>query len=187
MASALETLSGQAFGARQYRKVGIQTQTAILSLTLVCIPLSFLWLYMEKLLIFTGQDPLISREAGKFSSCLIPALFSYAAMQPLVRYFQAQSLTFPMLVSSCLSLCLHVPLCWALVFKSRLRNLGAAVAIDVSYWLNVVFMALLARHSQGCEKTRFVVSSDIFHGVGEFFRFAIPSAVMIWYVNPIIL
>lgn len=184
MASALETLCGQAYGARQYRKVGIQTQTAILSLTFICIPLSFLWLYMEKFLIFTGQDPLISREAGKFTTCLIPALFLYAAMQPLVRYFQAQSLTFPMVVSSCVSLCLHIPLCWALVFKSRLGNLGAAVAIDVSYWLNVVFMGLFARYSQACEKTRFIVTAEMFHGVGEFLRFAIPSAVMIWYVNP---
>ncbi|PKI69398.1 protein DETOXIFICATION 12-like isoform X1 [Punica granatum] len=179
MASALETLCGQAFGACQYRKVGIQTQTAILCLTLVCIPLSFLWFYMEKLLIFTGQEPMISREAGKFTACLIPALFSYALTQPLVRYFQAQSLTVPMLVSSSVSLCVHVPLCWALVFKSSLGNLGAAVAIDVSYWLNVALLVLFAWYSQSCEKTRATVSLEMFHGVGEFFRFAIPSAVMI--------
>ncbi|KAK4753826.1 hypothetical protein SAY87_001930 [Trapa incisa] len=179
MASGLETLCGQAYGAQQFTQVGIQTQTAILSLTIVSIPLAFLWLYMEKLLIFTGQDPLISREAGKFTACLIPALFSYAVMQPFVRYFQAQSLTIPMLLSSCLSLCLHIPLCWALVFKSRLGNLGAAVAIDVSYWFNVVLMVLFARYSEACEKTRFAVSSEIFLGVGEFLQFAIPSAVMI--------
>ena len=45
MASALETLCGQAYGAEQYQKVGVQTYTAIVSLTLVCLPLSLLWIY----------------------------------------------------------------------------------------------------------------------------------------------
>ncbi|XVF11667.1 hypothetical protein REPUB_Repub08aG0046900 [Reevesia pubescens] len=142
MASALETLCGQAYGAQQYRKLGIHTYTAIFCLILVCIPLSVLWIYMGRLLVFIGQDPLISHEAGKFIKWLIPALFAYATFQPLVRYFQTQSLITPMLISSCASLLIHIPLCWALVFKSGLENIGGALAISISNWLNVIFLAL---------------------------------------------
>ena len=180
MASALETLCGQAYRAQQYQKFGTQTYTAIFSLIIVCLPLSITWIYMGKILIFIGQDPLISHEAGKFTMWLVPALFAYAILQPLVRYFQMQSLIIPMLVSSCASLAFHVPLCWVLVFESGLGSLGGALAIGVSYWLNVVFLVLYMKYSSACAKTRVPISLELLRGVGEFFKFAIPSSVMIW-------
>ncbi|KAJ6768735.1 MULTIDRUG RESISTANCE PROTEIN [Salix koriyanagi] len=100
MASALETLCGQAYGAKQYTKLGTQTYTAIFCLILVCIPISVIWIYMGKILHFIGQDPAISREAGRFTMWLVPALFAYATLQPLTRYFQTQSFIMPMLISS---------------------------------------------------------------------------------------
>ncbi|KAK7836587.1 protein detoxification 12 [Quercus suber] len=162
-----------------YRKLGIQTHTAIFSLTLVCFPVSLLWIYMGKLLSLIGQDPLISYEAGKFIVWLIPTLFASAALQPLIRFFQTQSLIMPMLGCACVSLCLHVPISWVLIFKSGLDNLGAAVALGISNWLNVILLGLYMNYSSACEKTRVPVSMELFHGIREFFRFAIPSAIMI--------
>ncbi|XP_030447570.1 protein DETOXIFICATION 14-like [Syzygium oleosum] len=179
MASALETLCGQAYGAQQYHKLGTQTYTAIFSLILVCFPISVLWIYMGKLLTFMGQDPLISLEAGKFMAWLVPALFAYATLQPLIRYFQMQSLIMPMLMSCCATLCIHVPLCWVLVFRSGLDNLGAALAISVSYWLNVVFLGVYMKYSPSCAKTRVPVSVELFRGISEFFCYAVPSALMV--------
>ncbi|KAK9934654.1 hypothetical protein M0R45_021790 [Rubus argutus] len=179
MASALETLCGQAYGAEQYEKLGLQTYTAIFSLNLVCLPLSLIWIYMADILIFMGQDPVISREAGKFTIWLLPALFSYATLQPLIRYFQTQSLIMPMLLSSIVTTLLHIPLCWVLVFKSGLDNVGGALAMSISYWLNVIVLGLCMKFSSSCSKTRAPISMELFHGIREFFRFAIPSAVMI--------
>ncbi|KAI4313854.1 hypothetical protein L6164_026801 [Bauhinia variegata] len=179
MASGLETLCGQAYGAQQYQKLGMQTYTAIFSLILVCIPLCFIWTNIENILLFIGQDPLISHEAGKFTIWLVPGLFAYAILQPLVRYFQMQSLIAPMLICSCATLCFHIPLCWVLVFKSGLYNVGGAVAISISLWLNVIILGLYMRYSSACAKTRAPVSMELFKGIREFFRFAIPSAVMI--------
>ncbi|PON73723.1 Multi antimicrobial extrusion protein [Parasponia andersonii] len=178
MASALETICGQAYGAKQYQKLGLHTYTAIFSLFLVCLPLSLIWIYVGKLLVLIGQDPLISHEAGRFTIWLIPALFAYATLQPLVRYFQTQSLIIPMLISSCATLCFHIPLCWVLVFKSGLGNLGGALAISISYSLNAIILGLYMKYSPSCETTRAPISLEIFHGIREFFRFAIPSAIM---------
>ncbi|KAI3925583.1 hypothetical protein MKW98_001437 [Papaver atlanticum] len=55
MASGLETLCGQAYGAQQYQKLGVHAYSAMISLILVCIPISFVWISMEKILIFIGQ------------------------------------------------------------------------------------------------------------------------------------
>ncbi|XP_035539826.1 protein DETOXIFICATION 12-like isoform X1 [Juglans regia] len=179
MASALETLCGQAYGAQQYRKLGVQTYTAIFSLILVCFPVSLIWIHIGRFLTLIGQDPLISHEAGKFIIWLVPALFAYATLQPLVRYFQTQSLVMPMLISSLAILSFHIPLCWALVFKSGLGNIGAALAISISYWLNVILLGLYMKYSSACAKTRVPISMELFQGIGEFFQFAIPSAIMI--------
>ncbi|XP_022881059.1 protein DETOXIFICATION 12-like, partial [Olea europaea var. sylvestris] len=179
MASALETLSGQAFGAEQYKRIGTQTYTSIFSLIIVCIPLSVLWIFLGKVLVYVGQDPQISHEAGKFTMWLVPALFGYATLQPLIRYFQMQSMILPMLISSCITICFHIAVCWVLVFKSGLRNIGAAVAMDLSMWLNVTILGFYMKFSSTCEKTRAPLSMDIFKGMKEFFRFAVPSAVMI--------
>ncbi|TJX43003.1 hypothetical protein E8P77_30605, partial [Soehngenia saccharolytica] len=66
MGSALETLCGQAYGAKQYHLLGIQVQRAIFALFCVSIPVAVVWAYMGNILIAVGQDPLISFEAGKF-------------------------------------------------------------------------------------------------------------------------
>ncbi|KAE8691984.1 MATE efflux family protein 8 [Hibiscus syriacus] len=179
MLGALETLSGQAYGAQQYGKLGTQTYTSIFSLILACVPLTVLWVYMGKLLALVGQDPLISMVAGKLIMWLIPALYAYASLQPIVRFFQSQSLIMPLLVSSCSTLCFHLLLCWALVFKCGLNGQGAALAISISYWTNVVSLGLYMMFSDTCSTSLVPVSMDVFRGIREFFHFAIPSASMI--------
>ncbi|KAH0897609.1 hypothetical protein HID58_047177 [Brassica napus] len=187
LASALETLCGQANGAKQFEKLGEHTYTGIFSLLIVSIPLSILWSYMGEILSFIGQDPLVSHEAGKFATWLMPALFAYATLQPLVRFFQAQSLVLPLIMSSMSALCCHVVLCWSLVFKFGLGSLGAAIAISVSYWLNATVLGLYMTFSSSCSKTRGRISVNVFKGMREFFRFGIPSASMIWYEQPLCL
>ncbi|KAM3342848.1 hypothetical protein P3S68_027814 [Capsicum galapagoense] len=145
MSSALETLCGQAYGAGQYRKLGTFTYSAIICLFLVCIPVSVLWIFTDKLLILMGQDPSIAAEAGKYAIWLIPTLFAYAILQSFVRYLQAQSLIIPMLINA---------------------------------------------YASACEKTRASFSTDVFLTIGDFFRFAIPSAVMVcleWWSFEIII
>ena len=181
MSCALETQCGQAYGAQQYRKFGVQIYTAIVSLTLACLPLTLLWVYLGKLLIILGQDPLISQEAGKFALCMVPALFAYATLQSLVRFFFMQSLISPLVISSSITLCFHVAFSWLMVFKSGLGNIGAAFSISTSYWLNVILLGLYMKFSTQCEKTRVPISMELFHGIGEFIRYAIPSAGMIWW------
>ncbi|XP_078169347.1 protein DETOXIFICATION 12-like [Carex rostrata] len=179
MASGLETLCGQAFGAQQYHKLGSQTYGAIFTLLIVCIPISLIWASMAKILAFIGQDPLISYEAGRYAVWIIPGLFAYAVMQPLVKFLQTQSLILPMLFTSIATLCIHVPLCYVLVYFSALGNVGAALAISISYWLNVIMLGLYIRYSPSCEMTRSPLSTGAFREITGFLRLALPSAVMV--------
>ncbi|GLT28860.1 hypothetical protein SLA2020_037640 [Shorea laevis] len=191
MSGALDTLCGQAQGARQYQKLGVYTYSGIICLTLVCPPICLLWIFFDKLLPLVGQDPTISRHARNFSICLIPSLFGSAILKAIIKYLQTQSLTRPMLLSSFCVLCLHVLVCWLLVFKSGLGYLGAAVASSLSTWLNVAIIGLYIKFSPACKRTRVPLSKEAFQNIGKFFRLGIPSAIMIclkwWSVELLIL
>uniref|UniRef100_A0A1J3CA17 Protein DETOXIFICATION n=1 Tax=Noccaea caerulescens TaxID=107243 RepID=A0A1J3CA17_NOCCA len=176
---ALDTLSGQAYGAKLYKKLGVQLYTAMFCLTLVCLPLSAIWFNMEKLLVFLGQDHSIAKEAGRYAAWLIPGLFSYAFLAPLTRYFQNQSLIKPLFITSCFVITLHVPLCWLFVYKSGLGNVGGALALGLSNWLYAIVLGSVMFFSSACAETRAPLSMEIFQGIGEFFRYALPSAAMI--------
>ncbi|GLT28868.1 hypothetical protein SLA2020_037720 [Shorea laevis] len=179
MSGALETLCGQAYGARQYQKVGTYTYCSIISLLPICMLISILWMFMDKLLILIGQDPEISMVACRYAVWMIPALFASAILQPLVRYFLSQGLIVPLLLSSSTTVFLHLPLCWALVYKMEMGNIGAALATGLSYWFNVMLLGFIMKYSPSCEKTCILVLQDIFSSIKEFFSFALPSAVMI--------
>ncbi|GJN15157.1 hypothetical protein PR202_gb02050 [Eleusine coracana subsp. coracana] len=135
----------------------------------------------SKLLILIGQDPLISKETGRYIAWLIPALFAYAVSQPLTKFLQSQSLIIPMLWPSIATLLLHIPLCWLLVFKTSLGFIGASLAISLSYWLNVIMLAVYIRYSSACKETRSPPTVEAFKGVGLFLRLALPSALMLCF------
>ncbi|KAL0664308.1 hypothetical protein Bca4012_101146 [Brassica carinata] len=64
LASALETLCGQAFGARQYEKLGFGTKGAALSISLsYWLNAVFLWFFMRRSQVCEGKCVFISMEA----------------------------------------------------------------------------------------------------------------------------
>lgn len=180
MGSALETLCGQAYGARQYHMLGIHTQRAMLVLLGLTIPLSVIWFYTSNLLIATGQDHEISTEAGTFNQWMIPGLFAYGLLQCLNRFLQTQNNVFPMLISSGITTLVHVVFCWVLVFEYELGSKGAALAISLSYWINVLLLVIYINLAPACALTWNGVSKEAFNDILSFLKLAVSSAVMIW-------
>ncbi|XP_031474351.1 protein DETOXIFICATION 16-like isoform X1 [Nymphaea colorata] len=178
LATALDTLCGQAYGAKQYHMLGVYMQRSVFILSIVSIPLAFLWAYTEKILLAFGQDDDISREAGTYARWMIPTLFSYGILQSEVRFLQTQNIVLPMMLSTGLCALLHFLVCWALVFKSGLGYRGAALANSISYWINVLLLALYIKFSSACNKSWTGFSRRAVRDVTNFIKLAAPSAVM---------
>lgn len=179
LAAALETLCGQAYGAKQYHMLGIYLQRAVFVLYLVALPIAVVWWNMDTVLVFLGQDPEISEMAGVYARYLVPTIFAVATLQPLVKFLQTQSLVLPMAMFSVATLILHVPLCWILIYKVGFGFRGAALASSMSNWMNVLWHALYVKYSAACKKTWTSFSVEAFNDLPVFMRLAIPSAVMI--------
>lgn len=180
MASALDTLCGQSYGAKQYHAMGIHTQRAMLVLFLVSIPLAVIWANTRSLLILFGQEHDIATEAGQYACYMIPSLFAYGLLQCLNKFLQTQNNVFPMMLSSAVTALLHILICWILVFKSGLGPRGAALANSISYWINVLLLVFYIKFSSSCVKTWTGFSKEALHNIFTFVKLAIPSAVMVW-------
>ncbi|KAM5567849.1 protein DETOXIFICATION 16-like [Rosa sericea] len=181
MGSALETLCGQAYGAKQYHMLGVHMQRGILTLLAVSIPLALIWFYTSTILIALGQDHEISNEAGTFNRWMMPSLFAYSLLQCLNRFLQTQNNVFPMMISSGITAFLHIIICWALCFKFGLGSKGAALAISISNWVNVLLLASYVMFSPVCKNTWTGFTKEALHDILSFIKLAIPSAIMICF------
>ncbi|KAK3121886.1 hypothetical protein QOZ80_8BG0662380 [Eleusine coracana subsp. coracana] len=178
MATSLETLCGQAFGAEQHHLLGIYKQRAMLLLTLVSIPVAAAWAYTGQILAWFGQDPEIAAAAASYIRGLTPALFVYGPLNCHVRFLQAQNVVLPVMLSSGATAAAHVPVCWLLVRALGMGSAGAALATAVSYLCNLCFLAIYVRLSPRCRTTWTGFSREAFRGVPDFVRLAVPSALM---------
>ncbi|KAE9586069.1 putative multi antimicrobial extrusion protein [Lupinus albus] len=179
LASALDTLCGQSYGAKQHKMLGIQMQRAMFILMIVSIPLSFIWANTKSILLFLGQDPEISIEAGNYAQLMIPTIFAYGLLQCLNRFLQTQNIVFPMMLFAGMTTLLHILVCWFMVFKSGLGGRGAAVANSISYWVNVLMLLLYVKFSPSCKETWTGFSKEALKNIPQFLLLAIPSAVMV--------
>ncbi|KAI3908358.1 hypothetical protein MKX01_027380 [Papaver californicum] len=161
MGSALDTLCGQSYGAKQYHMLGIHMQRGMFVLLLVSVPLAFVWANTGCILIAVGQDPEISAEAGVYARYMIPCLFTYGLLQCHIKFLQTLNIVFPMMISSAMTALLHFLVCWVLVFKAGLRNRGAAM------------------YSGKCVRTWTGFSKEALHDTLNFVRLAIPSSIMV--------
>ncbi|CAO2034456.1 unnamed protein product [Urochloa humidicola] len=179
MASSLDTLCGQAFGAKQYSLLGIYKQRAILVLTLVSVAVAVIWSYTGKILLFFGQDPEIAAGAGSYIRWMIPALFAYGPLQCHIRFLQTQSIVLPVMVSSGATALSHLLVCWLLVYKIGLGYKGAALASAISYLTNVSILAIYVRLSPACKNTWRGLAKEAFHDIPNFLKLGVPSALMV--------
>lgn len=179
MGNALDTFCGQAYGAKQYSMLGIHMQRAMLVLLLVSLPLAYIWANAGHILVLLGQDPEISAEAGHYARFMIPSIFAFAILQCHIRFLKSQNIVIPMMVSTAITTLTHIPICWVLVSKSGLGNKGAAVANAISYWINALLMITYVQTSPSCKKTWNRISKEAFHGIPQFLKLSIPSAIML--------
>ena len=138
MASALETLCGQAFGAKKYHMLGVYLQRSWIALLLFAVALTPTYILMEDLLLAIGQSPELARLAGKLSVWLIPQHFAVAMLVPLTRFLQSQLKNWVTAATAAVALAIHVAVTYVLVQHLQLGIVGAVAAADMSWWLVVL-------------------------------------------------
>lgn len=179
MGSALETLCGQAFGAGQLDMLGIYMQRSWVILNITGLALCFLYIFAQQILYGIGQTAEISKAAGVFALYMIPQLFAYAMNFPITKFLQSQSKIMVMAVIAVVVLIIHTVLSWLLMLKLGWGLVGAAVVLNLSWW--IIVLAQLGYIVSGtCGRAWTGFSWKAFNNLWGFVKLSLASAVMLW-------
>ncbi|KAJ8624303.1 hypothetical protein MRB53_032833 [Persea americana] len=191
MGSAVETLCGQAYGARKYGMLGVYLQRSTVLLTATGIPLAIIYIFSKPILILLGQSTSIASAAAVFVYGLIPQIFAYAVNFPIQKFLQAQSIIAPSAYISSATLVLHLLLSWLAVYKLGLGLLGASLVLSLSWWIVVAAQFVYIVTSERCKHTWKGFTIQAFSGLPEFLKLSSASAVMLcletWYFQILVL
>ncbi|KAL6656167.1 hypothetical protein ACP70R_006993 [Stipagrostis hirtigluma subsp. patula] len=179
LASAMETLCGQAYGAKQYSMMGIYLQRSWLILLGFGVLLAPTYIFSSQLLVALGQPAELSRQAGLVSMYMLPLHFIFAVILPLNKYLQCQRKNWVSAVSTAAAFPVHVAVTWLLAHYFRLGVFGAAMALNLSWGLALV-MLLSYAFGGWCPETWRGFSASAFVDLKEFIKLSAASGVMIW-------
>ncbi|XP_047162632.1 protein DETOXIFICATION 49 [Vigna umbellata] len=192
LAVGMEPICGQAYGAKKFTLLGLCLQRTVLLLLFTSLPISLLWLYMKHILLLCGQDEDIATQAQFYLLYSIPDLLTQSFLHPLRIYLRTQSITLPLTLCATLSILLHVPINYLLVFHLNLGIKGVALS---GVWTNlnlVVSLILYVVFSGTHKKTWGGFSVECFTQWKSLLNLAIPSCISVclewwWYEIMILL
>ncbi|KAL0404728.1 UNVERIFIED_CONTAM: protein DETOXIFICATION 21 [Sesamum radiatum] len=184
LASGLETLCGQAYGAKQYHMLGIYLQRSWIVLT-VCTTLFLpVYIFAAPILKALGQDDDIAEVAGTIALWFIPVIYSFIVSFTCQMYLQAQSKNMIIAYLAVFSLSIHIFLSWLLTIKYNLGIAGTMISTILAYWLPNVGQLIFVI-SGGCRETWKGFTTLAFKDLWPVVKLSLSSGAMVclevWY------
>ncbi|KAM3162456.1 MatE superfamily [Lachancea thermotolerans] len=144
ISTSLDTLCPQAFGAGNYRGVGIHLQRCIAFSMVVFIPFGFMWHFSEFFLGFVVPDKALVALTSKFLKIATLGAPAYIIFENLKRFLQAQGIFDAGIYVLLICAPLNVVTSYTLVWNSRigLGYIGAPIAMVLNFWLMLTLMLL---------------------------------------------
>jgi MATE family multidrug resistance protein len=180
LATSLDTLCAQAYGAGKKELVGLHLQRMILFMLLVTLPIGAVWLSSDRILAALVPEKELAHLAGRYLSILLAGAPGYAIFEAGKRFTQAQGLfnasLFVLLIATPINLLLN----YLLVFVLKWNLDGAALATVLSHnllpillWVYVYFVN---PHSLNCWAG---FTREAFKNWGPMVKLAIPGIIMV--------
>ncbi|CAA7059272.1 unnamed protein product [Microthlaspi erraticum] len=190
MASALETLCGQAYGAKQNHMLGIYLQRSWIVLTGCTICLTPVYIFSGPILLALGQEERIVRVARIIALWVIGINFSFIPSFTCQMFLQAQSKNKVIAYAAAVSLGIHVFLSWLLIVHFNLGITGAMTSTLVAFWLPNIAQLLFVTCG-GCKDTWRGLSMLAFKDLWPVFKLSLASGGMLclelWYSSILVL
>ncbi|KAG1338249.1 putative protein DETOXIFICATION 21 [Cocos nucifera] len=190
MASALETLCGQSYGARQYHMLGIYLQRSWIILFMCSLIMLPIFVFTTPLLKLLGQEESIAEMAGTISLWFIPVMFSYVLTFTLQMYLQAQSKNIIITYLAVITLALHGFLSWFMTIKLDLGLSGVMGSMILAMWIPVLGELAFVFFG-GCPETWTGFSYAAFKDLSAIIKLSLSSGLMLclelWYNTILVL
>lgn len=175
----METLCGQAYGAKQNHMLGIYLQRSWVVLTALATLLIPMYVFATPLLKALGQEEAIAEEARSIALWFIPVTYSYVVSFSCQMFLQAQSKNMIITYLAVLSLSIHVFLSWLLTVKLNYGMTGAMVSTILAYWIPNIGQLMFITCG-GCKETWHGFSTLAFRDLWPVVKLSLSSGAMIW-------
>lgn len=189
LASGLEPVCSQAYGSKNWDLLLLSLHRMIFILLLAIIPISLLWINLQSIMLFMGQDKDITSMAAIYCIYSLPDLLTNTLLQPLRVFLRSQGVTKPQMWCTLMAVIFHVPLNYILVVVMGLGVRGVAVAsVLTNLHMMVLIMGYVCVYGRWEWKWKWKACG----GMGPLLKLAIPSCVGIclewwWYEIVIVL
>ncbi|KAL6450492.1 ERC1 Ethionine resistance-conferring protein 1 [Candida maltosa Xu316] len=178
IATALDTLCPQAFGAKKYTLVGSYLQKCTALIFVVMLPVLIIWVFFGYdlicLILPDKETAKLSAVYLKYISFGIPAYIFFECGK---RFLQAQGIfhisTYVLLIAAPSNLIMN------LVFVKHIGYLGAPIAVAINYWIMFAGLVLFTLFFDPMNCWGGFSVKDAFHGWGRLISLAIPGLVML--------
>ncbi|XXG67663.1 hypothetical protein AAC387_Pa06g0954 [Persea americana] len=192
LAMGMEPICGQAYGAQKWTLLSQTLHQTVVILLFTCLPISFLWLNADRILLYIGQDHAISKVATTYLLYSLPDLIAQAFIHPLRIYLRTQGITRPIAICSVLASLIHIPLNYFLVVVLETGIKGVAMGVALSNFNLLLLLICYIYFSGVFKKTWTRLSLDCMREWKSYLSLAIPSCISIclewwWYEFMIIL
>ncbi|XP_047938934.1 protein DETOXIFICATION 21-like [Salvia hispanica] len=178
MANGIGTLCGQAFGAKQYHKLGLYLQQSFIILLVATTLLTPLFIFAAPILKTLGQDHEIADVAGDFALWFVAISYLYALLLSFNSFLQSQSKNFILSLYAVLSLLAHIFFSWLLSVKLGFGVTGVMVSTALAYVMPNVGQFVYITCG-GCKETWKGFTALAFADIGRTIRLSVSSGVMI--------
>jgi len=187
VSAGMETLCGQAYGARNYPLLGLFLQRAVLVCAALCVPIAAAWLNAAPLLVALGQEPALAAAAGRYLGLCVPALFLSVGIECLRRFLVTQRAGAPAALASGAALLTSPLWFWLFVFKLGWGLDGAAAAFfacETTTLAGLVAACVLRarRLARDAPERQTWAGWDLrgaMRGWGEYLSFGLPAAALV--------
>ncbi|KAE8892411.1 hypothetical protein PF005_g12742 [Phytophthora fragariae] len=127
LASALDTLCAQAYGAKRLDRIGeyVQTGVIVLSVNLLLV-FATSW-YAEEILTMLGQDADVARLSSSFSRWMLPGIPFLYAYELTRKALQAQNILTPLVIIAVIGNAVNIGADYGLAYHTSLGFDGIAI------------------------------------------------------------
>lgn len=179
IATALDTLCAQSFGANQPHLVGLHLQRCMLLLILCLVPIAAVWFSSEQIFLALHQTPEVARLASMYLKILFIGAPGYIGFEALKRFTASQGNFRVSTYAVCLSAPANAILNYVLVWHPDIGIgfAGAPLAMSICYWLSFLLMIGFVKYGK---------SRHAWHGFqraaftnwGPMLKLALPGCLM---------
>lgn len=137
IATALDTLCPQAFGAKKYQLVGAYVQKCTALIFTVMVPVLFVWMFFGyELITLILPDKDTAKYAAVYLQYIAPGIPAYILFECGKRFLQAQGIyhisTIVLFFAAPSNLIMNV------IFVKHLGYIGAPIAVAINYWIMAI-------------------------------------------------